>query len=133
MKIQTFAELWIIHDNIGTNTLFPQDQSILESLTIDSCEKYTTLTFPVGTAVFTCENSGLASLSVTTQSQITLKKMFVFGVLFSEASAPPGYRNTGTQFEICPPGTNFIISPPINCLESELDLIKTHCCYMTVS
>ncbi|XP_063695070.1 adhesion G-protein coupled receptor G7-like isoform X2 [Bolinopsis microptera] len=83
----------------------PGDQSILESLTIDSCEKDTTLSFPAGTAVFTCEKSGLASLSVTTQSQITLKKMFVFGVPFNEASAPPGYRNTGTQFEICPPGS----------------------------
>lgn len=77
----------------------------MNTVTVSSCVKSTTLTTPSRTDVFKCEGTtGLESVTIQTQQTVTLKKVFVFGVPFSQANAPPGSKNTGIKFEECPPG-----------------------------
>ena len=76
----------------------------MDALKIKSCEKSTTLNYPTRTDVFKCQESGMESLTLQTEQTVVLKKVFVFGIPFREAPAPPGSRNTGTQFEECAPG-----------------------------
>ena len=77
----------------------------MSTLTLDSCTKDTSLSYPSGTAVFTCgEESGVESLTVRTSQTVSLEKVFVFGVPFREVAAPAGSANTGSKFVQCSPG-----------------------------